>query len=233
MKKRPLALTIVAMIFVGIAISLPVQALLLQDPRQFPSSMTLLNWMLMLSLLTSAVLLFDARKGARQALLTSITLMLINNYWVGWVETDYSADQTLLGSCLFLAVCMTLLQKESRWVLSRPKQNWWTIPTRKKIQWEVSLSPFNSQKIFSLSTFDASVNGLFIVTEEMTFNEGQRFEILLRTGANQASQLIRGIGELVRTTKASQSHPAGIGLKFTPKDFRDQLLYKKCLDQSL
>jgi|GEM_PF-3785157 len=229
MKKRPLVLSIVAAIFVGIAFSLPTQVLLLQDASQFPGSMTLLNWLLMISLLTSAGLLYDARRGARQALIASISLMLINNYWVGWVGMDYSAKQTLLASCLFLGVCTTLLQKESRWVLSRPNQNWWTIPIRQRIHWEVSLSPFNSQKRFALSTFDASMNGIFIVTEEMTFVEGQRFEILLRTGANQASQLIRGVGELVRVTRANQTHPAGIGLKFTPKEFRDQVLYKKCL----
>lgn len=214
----------------GVAISLPVQVIYLQDfdfENMF-QMLTVLNILIMVICSAVAVAVFNLHKSFRYLLPTAIVLIIINNWWVGYVGFNFNLVETSYASFGFLVLCSFLLEKNAFKVLCNPKLKWWGVPVRSKIEIPVSLSPrLQGQPLFK-NSFDISESGFFLQglkKEELeSLNVGQKFSVCLHFSKILK---VRCDAKIVRKSFENGTYPSGIGLQFEEIDDQIRSTIKK------
>ena len=218
MRKRPLSLTFFSFFMVGVFFSLPLQAIYQQDLENLIRSLTLLNIMVALLCLLSAIAAYCAHKSIRYLLPITIVTVIFNNWWVGYVGFNYNLTQTSIASLSFIALCSLLLERNSFQVLSNPKLKWWNIAVRQKTQIPVTLALLHGETLLKKS-FDISESGIFLQGLEKAEFERLRVGEKLRLCLHFGKILkIRCSAKIVRKTEALGIYPSGIGFQFEESD---------------
>ncbi|MBY0554723.1 PilZ domain-containing protein [bacterium] len=214
MRKRPLALTLFSFILLGIAISLPVQAIYIQDLQDLFQSLTFFNILVMLLCTLTAVSAFKVHSSFPYLLPLTMITVVFNNWWVGYVGFNYDPIQTSLASLCFLIFCSVLLEKNTHRVLRNPKLKWWDVALRAKTQIPVSVFPIRGEAL-NKTSFDISESGIFLQgldKEELErLNVGEELNVCLHF---DRILKIRCSAKIVRKSAATGHYPTGIGLQF-------------------
>ncbi len=215
MNRRPLALTFFAIALMLIAVSIPIQAGLLQDFSQLVQNITWLNVLVMALCFATAWSALRAHLSLRILLPATVATVLFNNWWVGHVALDFSMTQTSLASFGFISISGLLMEKQTLHVMKNPKLKWWDRSPRNQIEVPIVLSPWLRGATLHKKSFDLSETGLFVQglkeDEFVTLKLGERFEIRLHLEGHGE---IHCTAKLVRKTQGAGLYPAGVGLIF-------------------
>lgn len=229
MRTRPVALYLFSICMMGVALSLPVQAIYLQDFENIFRMLTGLNIFIMVICAMTAVAAFKAHKSLRYLLPVAIIAVVFNNWWVGYVGFNFSIYETSFASFGFLALCSVLLEKNTFKVLCNPKLKWWDASLRSKIEIPVSLFPKLNGEVLTKKSFDISESGFFLQgleKEELEhLNVGEKFSVCFHF--NEITK-IRCAAKIVRKSSAENGrYPSGIGLQFEEIDDQVRSTIKK------
>ena len=215
MKTRPFAITLFSILLISVGLSIPLQALFLQNFENLFRSLTVLNEVTAGLCLLTAFTIYHVHKSFRFLLPLTFVTVIFNNWWVGHVGFDFSLNETTLASFAFAGICCSLLEKNSFNVLRNPKLKWWHVPLRKKLDIPVSLKKFRGGTQIKRA-FDISESGLFLQDLQKedfkNYQVGERIELDLHF--NEILK-IRCEAKIVRKTHRLGIYPAGIGLQFS------------------
>ncbi|OFZ12076.1 MAG: hypothetical protein A2Z20_07565 [Bdellovibrionales bacterium RBG_16_40_8] len=227
MKKRPKSLLFYSLILVLVSLSLPFQICFLYEVPMFEIAawwklLTTINVLVMVLTMATAVLSYQASK--KTFILASLTFLTVtfNNWWVGYVGTDFNLMQTSLSSLGFLLLTGLIFEKKAFYVLKNNGARWWRNAERSRVSMPVTIYPWIGDSLVA-STYDMSASGVYICfAENIDLQVGDRMQIRLNpTGYKSISCTAR----LVRKSEACGSYPSGVAMSFENLTTQD----RKCL----
>ncbi len=215
MRHRPFTLIIIAATLVAIALSLPLQIMVLYghgfgEWPQVLDKLTWLNWLTLGGCVATGLLVYRASGLARYAIPAVTGVVALNNFFVGYFATDFSFLSASLGTLSFGALTVPLYFGSSREFFLHPERRWW----RAKVRVTKNIPVFvgGTHTKISGETFDISESGIFVpLSSDMLPLEGE-VSLCLTLGAHR--QLLCS-ARVVRRGPAKGSYPAGVGLQFT------------------
>ncbi len=224
MRKRPFILTLFALVFVMVALSIPIQIMALYNhgPQDWPmvlQKITLTNWAVITICLINAVLSAQAHKALFFTLPLSVLLVIVNNFLVYRFGTDYSGMQAAISGLFFSVFCLGVFQKDSMKALRNPHLQWWKPAKRRQLSLPVWLEIDGKPQL--ARTVDISSTGAFL----STIGEDQA-DTNIQLSANEAGSSLKiylGLeerelameAEIVRFGGGGKSQlPSGIGVRF-------------------
>lgn len=214
MRERPLSITLFSLLMVGVFLSIPIQAVYLQNLDSLFRSLTTLNVIMAALCLASAVTAYHVHRSFYYLLPVTIMTVLYNNWWVGSVGFNFSFTQTSVASAGFIILCTALLEKKALKVLLNPKLKWWDVALRQKVEIPVSLIKIRGQSL-TKTAFDISESGLFLQGLEKQELERYRIGEYLDVCLHFSEIIrIRCQAKIVRKADSNGMYPAGLGLQF-------------------
>ena len=228
MKRRPLFLTLLSSFFLIVAISFPLQVLVLYghtDLFVIFNKISFLNFLVAVVLLAHIPLLLRASGKLKYSLPVLLILVMWNNFVVGSYAFDYKMSSTALASVGFIGACSPMLTKKIRDILNNPGMRWWLTPRRAEASLSTLIHPYVGSSL-QARTLDISETGVYIAAETCRlrdseedfcdgFNVGDLTSITIKLGQFHS---IKCEAEVVRVADESYSHPAGYGLRFLNPD---------------
>jgi hypothetical protein len=215
MRKRPKFLLYLALSLIGIVISFPLQISFIYGHSLFETAaitakLSFLNWWVMFISIGTAYLLLQASHHLRWAVPLLMISMVLNNWFVGAVATDYSLVSTSLASAGFLVLMSSVFQSDVRGLMKDPNLRWWLRAERVRVAVPVFIGGLHHTPIRSRS-FDISETGVFIPLRD-EFAVDEALDICIKLGVYTQ---IRCEGRIVRRQQeASGIYPVGIGIQF-------------------
>ena len=243
MPKRPKLFPLLAFIFIGIAVSMPIQVIYLYDLMPWQlfaifNKITYLNFCVALLSLGNAYLLFRASPLLKFTIPLQIAVLAWNNFVVGYSAMHFSPQLALLSTLVFVLLCTPLLQPDIRFIMAHADRRWWLRPARYKSEVPITINPWVG-KSMKANSFDISESGTFLSLKDIlldgkTLDAGVEGESTLKDGDNlkltihiSTAHRILCDAKVVRTTEAKGEYPAGIGIRFTSLKIKDKLYLKK------
>lgn len=237
MKFRPMTLTLMSLMYWGIAISFPLQIMWLygytpSEVEGVVSKLTILNWAVMAAATLTGMWIAQASPLALKAAPIVIALVAINNYIVGSYAIDYSFETSALATILFAFAHVPLFLPRMRLVLNNPTQQWWRTASRQKIRLPILVGAAKHPQLLT-ETFDLSETGLFIPLTEKVRTRGQAFnpaeKLRLNFNLGALSQ-ITCEGVVVRKQGPRGQYPAGFGIQFTKMPVHQRRALRRYLE---
>lgn len=225
MKKAPWSPRILSVILTGVAVSFPLQIVLLYDHRfselgAILSKLTGMNLLTMLACSISAVLLWNVSRFSLPALTITAAVVAWNNYLVGYVAYDYTMTSTLMGTGLFLLTYTFLLHPDAKRALLQPGSRWWLQAERRIMALPTEVHTIHGD-FGILKTFDISESGAFIGCDDdslQMFQVGDHCSISIRISDYKR---VKCVAKVVRLSKGVGRYPKGIGLHFEDVEAKD------------
>lgn len=232
MKNRPLIFTLLALIHFCVAISFPVQIMVLYGHSLSEFSMilhklTYPNLAVIAICLVNTALSLKAHPALKYTLPISMVLIGINNYLVSKFGVDYTALETTLATIVFIFGHGTLFFLNANEVLAQPSLRWWLVPRRFRMALPVWVKSSDGNYI-PLQTFDISKSGAFLVGQESlpeSFKEGD--EISMAIKGDDLTYHLKA--KLVRIHEAKGNYPKGVGIHFEAMSFSAKLFMSKMI----
>lgn len=149
----------------------------------------------------------------------------MNNFFVGYLATDFSFLTTSLGTLGFGALLSPLYFGEVRELFLHPERRWWRSKLRRRIPLPIQVDTRDSVKI-SGTTHDISETGAFLPLEVISqYLDGTVNICLTLSGLQQ----IHCEATVVRHNAARGTCPAGVGIQFKNLDWRQRRELKRYL----
>ena len=224
MKTRPKTLLYTAIFLLVVTIGMPLQIMVLYShgPSEFvpiAAKLAPLNWAIMLMSPLVAWLVYRASPFVLAAVPMLTYLVMVNNWFVAELGTDFSPFVTGMASGAFLLGMAPLFTESVRELILHPERRWWFTPARRKAQLPVIIG--NGGHQFVAQTFDISESGAFIQLWQIqpreprsqltSFAPGKIFSIFLDL---KSSKRIQCRAEVVRHSRSKGGYPDGIGVRF-------------------
>jgi hypothetical protein len=231
-KYRPRSLLLLAAKHILIGLSLPVQIFWLyghplSEWDLVLQKLTVLNWAVILTCMTSAVLIFRTTTWALLSVPIAMITVGLNNYYVALYATDFAPLTCLLATFGFWFGQFPLITPRNWSIMTERNKQWWRTATRRKISLPISLGT-EAQWAFEAKTFDVSETGVFVAMESDhlldDFGLGPQKEIRLKI-ENAKGEPVFCKGQIVRRSPANGNYPAGVGIRFTEKPSRLSLAH--------
>lgn len=223
MKVRPRPLTILALVFLSIALGLPLQIMTYygHTPWEISSilaKMSPINWLIFITAPIAAWTLYRASPWA-QIIVPAIALAVVYNNWlVAQVSNVYQPEFVALSTLGFLFCLLPLMNSQCTEIFERPDRRWWLTPFRTKARINTTVRTLGeTAKGFSSHTIDLSRGGAFVALHEEAgasiddIPVGTLCTVTLDLGQNGSLQCK---AEVVRSTAARGIYPSGWGLRF-------------------
>jgi len=232
MKNKPIIFSIFFSAFILMALSFPLQIMLLYGHEwgEWPmifSKLTVFNRLVIGIFLLNAYLSLTAHKWLRVTIPLSLLVVCANNFIVGSYGTDYALHLTSLTSLMYLFFVSNLYLSRGYQVLLNPQLRWWRVPLRKKISCPVSIKLSNGE-YFKSKSFDISNSGLFL---EKQSNQREDFSAMNNVEEILEQDMILNLAiaesffcraKIVRKTAGNGQYPAGIGLEFIDLNWQNK-----------
>lgn len=130
----------------------------MSDLNKIMSMLTPLNFLCMLMMMISAMLITSLNKGIYYLTPLLVCLVITNNIYVGMYGQDFSMDQVLISSLIFIMLHLPLYNSQLKSVILQPRLRWWQTPKRYQIEKKLSLVK-NQSEVF-LDSINISESGL-------------------------------------------------------------------------
>lgn len=229
MKSKPLFFNVMGVVFLALAISLPLQIWALyqvNDLGQIFGKLTHLNWAMAVVFTLMAMASFKVNKILLALIPFASSLVFVNNWVVQAYGSDYSPVQTLFASVCFSGLCATFYLPKFNLMLQDSKHRWWIPKPRFKQSLPVQIL-YDDQKINGIS-FDISETGIFVQEDHLTELSKIHVGEVLTMQINLPQGLITCEAQVVRKSRLKEgNYPAGVGLKF----IQPSRFLKNCIGQ--
>lgn len=237
MKRRPPLLTAMPWILVGVALSIPLQIMVLygHGPLELGDvfgKVTALNWLVISFCLVNAM---ATARASRWLLFTGpglVVAVAVNNWLVGFLATDFSPMTAALATVGFLALQLPYFHPSIRRLLHQPAMRWWLQAARRKVRVPVYFGS-SKTKLLHSETFDISESGAFIPCP-LSHSTSQGLDPQARVNLSFALGVHRRIrcdGRIVRRVDAKGDYPSGIGIEFVNLTSAQRRELRRYLDQ--
>lgn len=221
MEKKPMIFNFLSLLFLSIALGIPLQimALYQHDLSSFlliMSKITDLNWIMISFSIVISIGLYKVNKYVLFVMPILIISVFINNYFVSKLGFDFSQNETLLASILFLIPAVYIYKLDILDCLLAPQAHWWKRGPRRNIELNASIEGLGiSMK--HLKTFDISNTGAFILLSESEIKELSKFENRGKLKLNFSlsnNEVLYLDASLIRAGANKGHYPAGVGVRF-------------------
>lgn len=240
MRTRPRELTLLGVLLLLVAISMPLQILFVfgGSPFDFSSiaaKLAPLNWAVIFLSSVLAYLVFRASP----LLLGVVPFFLGAVAWNNWLVASLGGEGEGLFPLLSTAgafLMMGLLAfPNPRRVLANPRLRWWLTPPRRRVELEARVCPTLGGELIA-RTFDLSEGGAFIALRDSfwaSLREGSGRNLSVgtycsvRLSLNQVSAF-SCMAQVVRRGEPAGAYPEGIGIRFismTPREKKTLLSF--------
>lgn len=234
MTQRPRSLFYLSWLLIAIALSLPLQVMLLynhgwNEVSDALAKLTALNWAVMFGALACAGLIRRASPWSALALILETTLVGANNFFVGFYATDFSPFTAACATLAFGGLNLPLLRAELRGLLRHPERRWWLRAERRRVSVPITLSGHRRTPVRTES-YDISESGVFIPVVHPNLRPDDVITVRMTFRTYQQMRLE---GRVVRATEARGSYPAGIGIEFKPLSWWQRRQLRRRLHASI
>ncbi len=217
MNSKPLILPILAFLTAAIALSLPIQIMMiyghgLGELGAVARKLTTLNWLVIFGGVATAALIDRGSPYIRYCVPGMIAAVFVNNYFVASYGDDFSLLTATASAAVFAVLNVPLLHPQIRRLLSHPELRWWLRPRRATTSVPIFLAG-TRRETFRTETFDLSETGVFVQLEphQITLKQDESISLCLTLGTYSQ---VRCTGRIVRITDARGTYPAGVGVQF-------------------
>lgn len=226
MKSKPMFFSLMPLVLMAIALSMPLQVAMIYDISVFEvsaifSKLTPLNYVLMGLFLWLSIATYKIDKNLFILLPFINLFVFLNNYVVGSFGEDFNIIQTTLASCIFLGLTLSYYFKENYQIISDLKNRWWLTKPRKKMKLPITI--ISSNDLIKTQSFDLSESGLFAINDPdfELFQLPKNKIVDITIHIEEKSLKMRG--KLVRKALSRGNYPEGVGIQFIDEDetFKD------------
>lgn len=223
MRSKPAWLNLIAVAFLFVALSFPMQIMLIyghswSELSAVFNKLTVLNLIVIAGLISCSYLLWRAAPICRMAVPFTIAAVIVNNGVVGYYAIDYSFWYAHLATVGFVCLNLPLaFDARVQWILNHPEKRWWVRAERKRLAVPVTIEGTRLEPV-KFETFDISRSGAF-VSGLHDFGVGDWITVRLILG-DLAHVQCRA--RVVRRTDAAGIYPPGIGVKFMNLGWRQR-----------
>lgn len=229
MRSRPWVLFAMALSYSVIAISFPLQVFFLyehtwNETPEALSKLTLVNWLVMASLVTGAILFYRGSTKMVPAAIMISLLVLGNNTLVGLFGDDYNLWQTVSASVMFGGMHLILLNPEVQRLIRQPELRWWRTAYRQKLTIPVVIRAKNYHQL-DFDSFDISDSGIFlkVPTDILRNLKGLKLNEVIHLNMKfDTLNQIRCHARITRISEGGGIYPSGIGVEFTDLSAKDR-----------
>ena len=235
MRSKPLIFNIYALLFLIIAVSIPVQISMIYGHSAIElgpiyNKMTIFNILVVGVSLYNFYYCFTASDNVKWSFPLAIGVICFNNSIVLVYGNDFESYTVILATILFMVLSAYFLLTHDTDVMNHPENQWWRIPRRFSLKEKVTLH-LGKEDIDLGETFDISTSGAFIPyeladkhnlfagPEVINFSFGEDSEIHCRA-------------KIVRKSCARGVYPDGIGIQFVDMASTDKLRLQQKLFSS-
>lgn len=237
MKKRPFALFLYSLIMGLSAISFPLQICWNYEIPIYAVSdwwrlLTLVNVATLFGMLAASVLAYRGMKATFYVAPMVFTMVAFNNWWVGYVGTEYSLIQTSFATFGSLLITSLLIEKKARTVLLNRSKQWWRMANRVRVHVPITLHPWVGETI-NATTFDISETGIFVSVPlaqglgQSGLDVGDHMQMRLNLVGYKG---IRCTGRLIRLAEKKGAYPEGLGIAFEDISAQDKQHLRRMLE---
>lgn len=233
MNQRPWTLTFFSLLHGLIALSFPIQIIVLYHHHpidEFSMVWHKLSWLnlcvITLSLI-NAILFWRAHQFVLISMPLSFCVVAINNFFVSTLADDFTMLQTSTASLVYIFSHFALLHHKSSQVFWEPSLRWWLCPKRYPFGLPVTVETAKGERILS-HTFDISESGAFLKIPIDHLEDKE--EICLELPSPSGPYLFKA--QIMRKAAPKGRYPAGVGIKFTEIDLAHKLYLRKIFQQS-
>ncbi len=242
--KPPRGVQFLALIYLGIAISLPFQLVWIYQLSWDNSfggltHMSLGNWLVFVMALVLSYQLYTYSHRALILMPLTFALVALNNWWVSHIDSTYSSLETLIASGLLLASHSALLLPQNLTSLKKGSHKPWRQAPRFQLSYTTTVLPPLGPALM-LQSRDVSLSGIFLCGRRIQAPKGAQqvsnldhiqvgSEVNLKVQIDQLRTLrIRAL-VVRKPEECGTDCPAGIALKFqemsreTKRQLRSQL----------
>lgn len=234
MPKRPLVFTLFALLHAAVALSFPVQIMVLYHHSwlEWPLIFAKLSWLNIVVILLctlNVILALKASPWLKLTLPASMIWVGFNNYAVSSYGQDFSFLETTMATIIFIMAHTTLLFANTSEIVHHPTLRWWLVPRRARLELPVWIKAGDGDFI-PLKTFNLSKTGAFLCADgaeslpEM-LKEGDSFTLAIK-GEDITYTLE---ARLVRKAAPKGSYPEGLGIHFEKMGLGARLFVMKTL----
>lgn len=225
MTKKPIIFNVNAILFLLIALSVPVQLLFgldigMNNLKDIFMRLNVLNISIIVTFLTAATMFYNVSRHLIWFLPTCLSLVIINNL-IMLNYSPYSDEMiVLVATAGFSLFTILTLKSNTIKFVKDPSKQWWRVSKRKRKFLPVNLKLGDKDFDFGRS-FDISKTGAYIMQNinQFVFKEGD--ELRLQIGDMNLK------AEVVRISKMNRSYPEGVGIKFIDMSMTDKVkLYR-------
>ncbi len=240
MKEKPIIFPLLALFFLGVTVSIPLQIALLYEHDLFSLAhwssimmkVTPLNYAVMAIGLINAVLSFRVSPALKFFIPIGVFLTATNNLFVSLWGTDYSHLQASAATFGYLFVSYSYIFTKAQLALKDPKVQWWKIPTRYKQNFPVWIESRGKRKVLT-TTYDISQTGTFLSAMNHYTNNlmnelhiGEHINLYISTHRGD----LKVQGTVVRKEFHSRgNYPQGMGIQFSSLGLLDHFQLKGLL----
>jgi hypothetical protein len=225
MRQRPMVFDLLALVFLLIAISLPIQVMMLFGhlPTEFSAvihKLSPMNWGVAILAVACAVAHWRASPALWALSPLFIAAVAWNNHLVAKAGLNYDMTTTIIATVATIGVHGLLLTPMARKALLNPSMRWWLTAPRKRANLAATVWPVLGGELLT-STYDISEGGAFFALDESSWSRGRgRSMQNLGVGSVCAVKVKLGEkaihcnGEVVRQCEARGNYPGGFAVRF-------------------
>lgn len=238
MKNKPFIFNLFSLVFTIVALSFPVQIMLIYDHgfdefTMILSKMTFLNHVTVVLLLLNTYLSFRGDPLLKLTLPVMIGVVVINNWIVSRYGADFDMSTTTLATILFTLFTSSILFSKGMDVIDDPLRRWWLIPKRYQKKLPVYIKTIRGG-FFMAKTFDISSSGIFISLESCSKEMGNLLDSKIQPGQIVEIQIPTNSkvdficdARVIRKTMGGGVYPGGLGVQFERVDLKNKFnLYR-------
>lgn len=239
-QQRPIIFPILSLAYLGIALSLPIQIMVIYEHpiselSAVLAKMTVLNWAVFVGSLITSYMLYVAEPFTRAMVPFMVGVVTVNNFFVGYVAADFPPDVALWATVGFALLNTPLLLAGPREVLVNPRSRWWTNAKRKRAELPIAVGgPWRNP--IRARTFDLSESGVFVSFADKDDWKNLDFQpkdpVQLSWKIN-SSERIQCFGRVVRVAEAKGNYPTGMGIEFVNISGAERRRLRRYLEQTV
>lgn len=237
MKTKPFIFNILTVFFVGVALGVPIQIMMIygHGPGELGmvwKKLTPFNLSVISACLVNAWYCYKSHPYLLVSVPVSIVIVGLNNWLVSRLGTDFNEQATLSATMGFAIASGSFIFTRALDAVNEPQLRWWQVPRRVEINLPVWIKWNGIDRPCLASTFDLSKTGVFIssltdgvIATSSELAPGSIIDVEIGTDGENCIQCQATV--IRKEFKKHGHYPSGMGIQFKAMGLFDRFrLYR-------